>query len=476
MISAARKNELPARERMPRVGARPTSARNSRRPGSRLHENSPDARRRKARVAWLYCLSFGLAVFFCCASASAQTPGAAPFPGATPVSPCDKAKDDKSLANVGGCLKHIYDKVTAKEGFHLVHGSVVPGSGTTGGIGYTKKRVSENWRIIFNSSARVSIKKYWEIDSNLRLTKSDNTFSGNTATGPVGDLKINIYGLVKDMTRLDFFGLGPESREQDRAVFHYREGVVGADISKPLKRWLDVGAAFESIWPHLVDIANPTVRSVERVYTEASAPGLSNQPNFLHPVAFVGLHSPGQPESRKLDYKFFYHLYYDWQDGRFTFRRFDADLKHKFPFAKKNEIRVRGRFSFAETTRGRNVPFYLQETLGGSNIRGDDTLRGFRDYRFRDRDLALLQTEYLRRIYGPVDFIAFYDTGKVAPSLSRFGEGRLRHTYGLGIVVVPRQGDNVWFRFYVALGSGEGSHTYISLGDALGGRADRLVR
>jgi hypothetical protein len=35
------------------------------------------------------------------------------------------------------------------------------------------------------------------------------------------------------------------------------------------------------------------------------------------------------------------------------------------------------------------------ETLGGSNFRGEDTLRGFRDYRFRDRDLALLQIRAL---------------------------------------------------------------------------------
>jgi hypothetical protein len=82
----------------------------------------------------------------------------------------------------------------------------------------------------------------------------------------------------------------------------------------------------------------------------------------------------------------------------------------------------------------------------------------------------------LRQLYGPLNLIAFYDTGKVAPSISRFNEGRLRHTYGVGIVIVPRQSDNVLFRFYVALGSGEGSHTYFGVGDALGGRADRLVR
>lgn len=413
----------------------------------------------------LLCLS----LLFCCVTATAQTP-----PGMQPPNPCDKK--NKSLKDTASCLKHIYDKVTKKDGFHLVQGNVVPGSGTSIGVGYTVRKPYENWRVELNTSARVSFKKYWEIDSNLRLTKSENKFSGNTANGPVGDLKINIYGLVKDMPRLDFFGIGPETREQDRAVFHYREGVVGADISKPLTPWLDVGGAVEGILPNIVTISNPTVRSVERVYTEAGAPGITSQPGFFHAAAFVGLHLPGQPESRKLEYKFFYHAYQDVSDHRYSFRRFDADLKHKLPFADKNELRFRARFSFSDTSGANRVPFYLMETLGGSNIRGDDTLRGFRDYRFRDRDLVLLQAEYLRQVYGPINLIAFYDTGKVFPTLSRIDQGRMRHTYGLGIVVVPRRGDNVLFRFYVALGSGEGAHTFFGVGDALGGRADRLVR
>jgi hypothetical protein len=431
--------------------------------------------RGKLRSSRRQCLALVAVLLFCCVSAKPQTPPpSAPLPGTQPSNPCSTPPGKKrGLAETFKCLKHYYDKVTSKDGFHIVHGSVAPGSGTTGGIGYSRRKPYESWRLWFDSSARISTKKYWEFDSNLRLTRSSNTFSSNDVSGPSGDLKLNIYALVKDMQRLDFFGIGPETREQDRAVFHYREGVVGADVSKPFKRWLDLGGAAESIWTDIVNIKNPTVNSVERAFTEARAPGITFQPDYLHYVAFAGLHSPGQPESRRLEYKFFYHIYHDWQEHAFSFRRFDADLKNKFPFG-KNEIRVRGRLSFSETKDGQRVPFYLLETLGGSNIRGDDTLRGFRDYRFRDRDLALLQVEYLRTIYGPIDFIAFYDTGKVAPSISRFDEGRLRHTYGLGIVVVPRRGDNVLFRFYVALGSGEGSHTFFGGGNA--GRADRLIR
>ena len=388
------------------------------------------------------------------------------------TNPCKtQPGQSKGLTYYAKCGKHLYDKVTAKDGFRLVVGNVAPGGGLAGGVGYGHRSFGPNWQTEFNSTARVSIRKYWEIDANLRFTKtSDST----TASPDIGNLKTNIYGFVKDMRRLEFFGLGPETSKDDRAVFHYREAVAGADISQPINSWFDIGGAVEGIWPDLIEISNPTVTSVERKFTEATAPGLNSQPPFLHLAAFARLHSGGQPESRKLEYLFLYHHYHDVGDHLYSFRRFNADLRHKFPLGDKNEIRVRGRVSLAETREGQRVPFYLMETLGGSNIQGDVTLRGFRNYRFRDRNHFLVQTEFLRELYGPIKLITFYDFGKVAPSVSSFDEGRIRHSVGAGIVIVPRRLDNVLFRLYWAFGSGEGIRTHA--GGFGTGRGNRLTR
>jgi hypothetical protein len=370
-------------------------------------------------------------------------------------------------------LYRFYQKLTPDHGFRLVAGSVAPGSGFGAGLGYNSSDVGHRWKTNFSGSGRVSIEKYWELDANVRLIDG-NPIGGNI----VGNMKLNFYGVVKDMPRLDYFGLGPNSQEQDRAVFHYRETAVGFDITRPVASMLDIGGAVEGIFPRIIRITNPTVRSVERVYSEATAPGITSQPNFLHLAGYAELHSPGELESRKLSYKFLFNYFRDGRDDKYSFRRFDADLSNKFPLGqdRKNEIRIRGRLSFSDTGVGQRVPFYLMQTLGGSNIRGVETLRGFRDYRFRDKNLVLLQLEYLRNIKGPLDFIAFYDTGKVASALSRFDEGRLRHTYGLGFVFAQRPLEDVAFRFYVAFGSGEGTHTLFGLADPLGGRGDRLLR
>lgn len=445
------------------------------------HDEQPVVTRSRSRKAHLFHLAhiratrlscrtalWCLVLLFFSIVASAQsaipTPSPSPAPG---------------VVGAAKKLYAFYQKITPKHGFRLVTGSVAPGGGQAPGLGYGwAPTPTEKWALDFHTSARVSMKKYWEIDSNLRLTKAS---LGDTSES----MKIDMYGVVKDMPRLDFFGIGPNSREQDRAVFHYRETVVGLDIVQPVEKHIDVGGAIEGIFPRIIRITNPTVRSVERAYSEATAPGIRSQPNFLHLVGYAELHgAETQAEARRWSYKFFYHFFRDGRDHLYSFRRFDADLSNKFPFGKKspdfplgkNEFRIRGRLSFSDTSPGQRVPFYLMSTLGGSNTRNVETLRGFRDYRFRDRDQILVQLEYMRDVKGPFKFVTFYDTGKVASAISRFDVGRWRHTYGIGLAIVERKTEDVIFRFYVAFGSGEGTRTYLGQGSPLDGRGDRLLR
>src|SRR6185295_8182883 len=111
-------------------------------------------------LIWLFSLA-------CFIPVTAQNPPA-PTP---PTTAC--SKKDKTFNDTISCLKHFYDKITGRP-LHLVHGPVVPGSGLTGGLGYTYKSNTENWRKQFDTSARISVKKYWELDANLRLSRNEN--------------------------------------------------------------------------------------------------------------------------------------------------------------------------------------------------------------------------------------------------------------------------------------------------------------
>ena len=88
------------------------------------------------------------------------------------------------------------------------------------------------------------------------------------------------------------------------------------------------------------------------------------------------------------------------------------------------------------------MPFYLLYTLGGSgglktfrpDLLGGDgtraTLRGFRNFRFRDRNLVLMQAEYRIPVHRSVHATVFVDAGQVAPRPSELFE-RSPPDYGI---------------------------------------------
>jgi len=100
------------------------------------------------------------------------------------------------------------------------------------------------------------------------------------------------------------------------------------------------------------------------------------------------------------------------------------------------------------------VPFYLDETLGGADIYGNDTLRGFVDYRFRGPSRMLFQAEFRHRVWGPFGLYTFADSGKVAQTSSDLAFEHMRHDYGIGMYISAT--NRIVLRAYLGFGSGEG--------------------
>jgi outer membrane translocation and assembly module TamA len=109
----------------------------------------------------------------------------------------------------------------------------------------------------------------------------------------------------------------------------------------------------------------------------------------------------------------------------------------------------------------------MMYTLGGAgglksfrpDLIGTDgtraTLRGFRSYRFRDRNLVLMQAEYRIPIHKYVHTTVFVDAGQVAPRVSElFNDVRTSTGFSIGYV---RKGRSVG-RMDVGFGGGEGMH------------------
>jgi hypothetical protein len=117
------------------------------------------------------------------------------------------------------------------------------------------------------------------------------------------------------------------------------------------------------------------------------------------------------------------------------------------------DLRLTGTVAISYKGSASQVPFYVDQTLGGTDINGNDTLRGFVDYRFRGPSSVLFQAEYRHGLWGPFGLLAFYDLGKVAFLPSDISLDHLRHDIGLGLFV--RAGNHEVMRVYVGFGTGE---------------------
>ena len=96
------------------------------------------------------------------------------------------------------------------------------------------------------------------------------------------------------------------------------------------------------------------------------------------------------------------------------------------------------------------------------SLGGNDTLRGFRAYRFRGPHAILLQGEYRFEIWSALDAALFYDTGKVAIRRSDLDFNSLERDYGFGFRFNTDNG--IVLRVDAAFGSRDGKHLHIVFG------------
>ncbi len=339
---------------------------------------------------------------------------------------------------------------------HATIQSIVPGGGFGPGLTLHEDFNSDKWQNSLDATGVSSFQAFWLGQAKFRATH-DRFGKNNSARDRFA---FDVYSFARGLPHMGFYGLGPNTLKSDVVAFSERDIVAGVDVFNPFSAWIATGARLESLWPKVGGVSDPVFRSITAEFSEATAPGLTSQPNFIHYEAYV---EPRRTRHKfQFDYKIGYGMYQDTDTGHFSFRRFSVDGLHTFhPVNEANVLTVHDRLSISDTSRGNVVPFYLQETLGGSDINGQPMLRGFADYRFRAPDLMLIQVEYNRRIWGPVGGIVFYDTGQVANEVSDLSLADMRHSFGFGLSFWA--GNKTWFKMYVGLGSGEGVHPYFGI-------------
>jgi hypothetical protein len=346
---------------------------------------------------------------------------------------------------------------------HPVIETVATGGGLGAGIGYTFP-TSDRWDV--KTKALYTVKQYW-------VAQFDGVYE--TARGEVG-----AYARTRHMSQLNFFGDG-ESRFDELTSFTMRDPVLGIRGSIEVIPDVSVGGRFEEVWPRIGIGRNPNVPSIEQRFGDVEAPGLVSQPRFARYQIFVQAIAPaaaGRATNQGGTYRVTYDYYDDQQLDRFDFQRVQVEARHKFAvFRPFHTVTLHGWVSSARPMAGRTVPFYLQHTLGGTgsvrsveeHLIGTDgsegTLRGFRNLRFRDDHLLLLQAEYRLGVWGPIDATVFVDAGKAVSRAAELNLSNLHKDYGFSLSFM--RGLATTARVDVGFGGGEGTHIFFDFGGVL---------
>jgi hypothetical protein len=376
--------------------------------------------------------------------------------------PSTKSPSDTGTSGLERNIRKLGELL--KKPVHPTLKGVGPGGGIGVGIEYDSP-YSGPWKT--SASAVVTLRRYW---------------SAEVVTGYYTRLgEAEAFGRMRHMSRLDFYGLGTNSDVDARTDFRLRDPVVGGRGRVRLNEWLAVAARVEEMWPDVGRGKSSAVPSIEQRFGELTAPGLTEQPRFGRYEGAIDIHVPpgvGEALYQGTKARVTYAIYSDQELDRFSFHRTDIEAQQRFALvAPHHRLTLSGWVSVSEPKSGNVVPFYLMRTLGGtSEVRSvhdnrlgsdgtDATLRGFRNLRFRDRNLLLLQAEYRVPIWGPFDASVFADAGKVTRERDDLDLSDLKHDFGFSLSLMKEA--TTALRIDLGMGGGEGVRVFFTLGDVV---------
>ena len=438
--------------------------------------------------------------------------------------------------SAGGCAELLF----TGHPVHIALGSLAPQNGFGAGLAFLGSiKPTENWRPSWNADGVATMNGSWRTGVYFKFVHTPGfktivrhgkpKIKSNLTELPEHSV-VNLYAQAISLNKVAFFGLGPSTTLAGRSYFGMREVIAGANVVKPVFSRLNVSLLGE-MNGRFVDIRPSTGNlnpSIETLYSEATAPGLTTQPAFLQLGEAIRMRPIFLNDLLHLNYQASYQQFFAPGNSHYSFQRFNVDLSHEFALYKsttrfytprdangpdecslnrygdfpscsldkkaqvENCEQVNGkgssackaisrdlqgsigiRFFFSTSmTQGQNtVPFYFQPTLGGGDINGTPSLSSFQDYRFRAPNVLLVRQSFEHSIWRALGFAFIAEQGKVALQRGDFGSNPWLHTFSSGLTLRAGGYPQVFLLF--SWGGNEGTHTMASMNTSLLGGSSR---
>ena len=416
---------------------------------------------------------------------------------------------------------------------HIATGSLPPQNGFGLGGAFVWSKNTRNWRLSWDVDAvGATSGGAWRAGGYMKLihtphpkqpqievvTSAGESAKANDKAKDVTPFThpytlFNLYAQTISLNKLNYFGEGNDSSLAGASLFGMTQTIVGANAIKPVYEWPAIRklnlALLGEINGRFVDIRGKngeSVPSIDAVYTNATAPGLSSQPGFVQMSQGVRI-KPDTGDYLKLNYTGKFEEFFAPSSSTNSFLRWTADLNHTFylygnaksattdtdqhgpdscahvndkcpeiPHTRNLSGFITARLLLSESINSATsaVPFYFQQTLGGQDIDGNLTLGSYQDYRYRAPNLFLLQESFEHSIWGPFGFKFMADEGRVAVTRDDLGFSHLRHSFAAGLTL--RAGAFPMVQLMFAWGGPEGHHNIFNMNSSLlGGSARPLL-
>jgi hypothetical protein len=297
-------------------------------------------------------------------------------------------------------------------GWFVTFGDIKSGSGFAGGPAYGK---------LFDNGTLVYAKAAYSI-RNFKMAQVA------VQAPPAAGKRLLIGGRLRwqDAPTLPFYPIGTNSPKNSFDFSETKSEASARAVFRPVRVVrLGGGAAYEDF-----DTTHVVPKEPDPSLALIAVPGSGTEPSYAHGHVLGAFDSrDGTGYSRRGSL-----LQATWNDYRqqngdgLSFQRLDAVAEQYVPILHGNWVIYAGlRYSTTSAPAGNAVPFYLLPHLGGND------LRGYSQYRFRDRHSILLTLEYRWYVQEFADMAIFYDAGKVAPERSQIDLEDLKRSIGVGL-------------------------------------------
>jgi outer membrane protein assembly factor BamA len=327
-------------------------------------------------------------------------------------------------------------------GFHPLIGGIAKGSGFGFGAAYD---ITDKLK----ASAQVSMKGYQKYEVAFATPRflSDRLFAEVRTT-------------YRSSPEEAFYGLGNDTREETRTHYGLKErsvaGLAGIRLWKNVKAGVHAG---------VVDVTADRGRSsrspsIGELFELASLPAFDSQLTYLRTGAFVDIDTRDEPGNPRDGGRYLakWNSFRDRSVGLHDFGQVDAEVQRYIPFFhQRRVIALRAKTTLTRHADDQTIPFYMLPTLGGS-----EDLRGFADFRFRDRHMVVVNAEYRFEAFSGLDVALFADAGQVAAQVSDFRIRDMNTAAGFGFRFNTEK--KVIYRVDVGF-SREGASVYMKFGN-----------